>query len=272
MPNKPTDPKNKRLRRRDPRRAGPNRRAADHIMLARRTNGDKVQGPPISESVQQAIGGMVRQSSAFIEDQIRAGQAAAERMREGMASSGPLSSDINMMVENLVAATRDVGATWLDLISIILRSIGAPARPAGDPSGGATGGSSGGGRPPPTMPGRTVRRSGRSGAATTLSSITPADASIPGVPPHIMVKGANVTSAALDLRPSSARFVPHVRHLVAADPKHSLSAKFSASSDPLRLVLTIDVPAGQPPGIYTGAVVDSSTNEPGGTISVTVAG
>jgi hypothetical protein len=86
------------------------------------------------------------------------------------------------------------------------------------------------------------------------------------------VKGANVTSAALDLRPSSARFVPHVRHLVAADPKHSLSAKFSASSDPLRLVLTIDVPAGQPPGIYTGAVVDSSTNEPGGTISVTVAG
>jgi hypothetical protein len=271
MPNKPADPKNKRLRRRDPHRAGPNRRATDHIMLARRPNGDRVQGPPISESVQQAIGGMVRQSSAFIEDQIRAGQAAAERMREGMASSGPLSSDINMMVENLVAATRDVGATWLDLISIIVRSIGAPARPAGDPSG-AAGGVSGGGMPPPSMPGRTVRRSGRSGAATTLSSFTPADASTPGVPPHIMVKGENVKSVALDLRPSSARFVPHVRHLVAADPKHALTAKFSRSSDPLRLVLTIEVPPDQPPGTYTGAVVDSSTNEPGGTVSVTIAG
>src|SRR5690349_20962851 len=222
MPNKPADPKSKRLRRRDPRRAGPNRRASDHIMLASRNNGDKVQGPPISESV--------------------------------------------------LAATRDVGATWLDLFSSIGRSIAAPARPAGDPGGGTAGGPSGGGMPPPSVPGRTVRRSGRSGAATTLSSFTPADASLPGVPPHIMVKGANVTSVALDLRPSSSRFVPHVRHLVAVDPNHALSAKFSASSDPLRLVLTIEVPPGQPAGTYTGAVVDSSTNEPGGTISVTVAG
>ena len=85
------------------------------------------------------------------------------------------------------------------------------------------------------------------------------------------MKGAKAKHVALDLRPSSARFVPLVRHLVHKDPGHSLDAKFTRSSDPLRLVLVIDVPDDQKPGTYTGVVVDSSTNEAGGTISVTVA-
>lgn len=262
----------KRMRRDDPDRETPDRRASEHIKRnagsqngGKRGNGDRDSKGRISETVEQAISGMVQQSSAFIEEQIRAGQLAAERLRDGIANSTQLNADINTLVENLVATTKDVGATWLDLISIIIRSIGTQ-RPNG-------GGSSGGGTPhPPHGPGATVSRTGTSGGATTVSSITPADAAIPGVPPQIVVKGANVKSVVLDLRPPSLRFVPFVRQLMAADSKRSLSAKFTLSSDPPRLVLTVNVPGDQPPGIYTGAIVDSSTNEAGGTLSVTVAG
>ncbi len=262
----------KRMRRDDSDRETPDRRASEHIRRnagsqngGKRGNGDRDSKPRISETVEQAISGMVQKSSTFIEEQIRAGQLAAERLRDGVANSTQLNADINTLVEHLVATTKDVGATWLDLISIIIRAIGTQP-----PNGG---GSNGGGTPhTPPGPGATVSQKGTSGGATTFSSITPADAAVPGVPPQIVVKGANVKSVALDLRPPSPRFVPFVPQLMAADLKRSLSAKFTSSSDPPRLVLTVNVPGGQPPGTYTAAIVDSSTNQAGGTLSVTIAG
>jgi hypothetical protein len=260
----------KRQRRDHPDRETPDRRASEHIRRnAGSQNGgnhrDRDSKSQISKSVEEAISGMVQQSSAFIEEQIRAGQQAAERLRDGIANSRQLNADINTLVENLVATTKDVGATWLDLISIIVRAIGTQP-----PHGG---GSNGGGTPhTPPGPGVTVTRSGTSGGATTLSSITPANNTVVGVPPQIVVKGAHVTSVVLDLRPRSLKFVPVVPQLIAADLKRSFSAKFALSSDSSSLVLTVSVPDGQPRGIYTGAVVDSRTNEAGGTLSVTVAG
>jgi hypothetical protein len=255
-----------RMRRDDPERETPDRRTSEHIRRnARPSNGgkhtDRDSKPRISKTVEQAISGMVQQSSAFIEEQIRAGQLAAERLRDGIANSRQLNADINTLVENLVATTKDVGATWLDLISIIIRAIGTQP---------PNGGGSGGGAPP--GPGVTVTRPGTSGGAATLSSITPANNTIVGVPPQIVVKGAQVKSVVLDLRPRSLQFVPLVQQLIAADLKRSFSAKFAMSSDSLSLILTVNVPDGQPPGTYTGVIVDSRTNEAGGTLSVTVAG
>jgi hypothetical protein len=258
----------KRMRRGDPERGTADRRATHHIMLmAKKPNGKKTSpgpDPGVSGSVQDAISSMVRKSSAFIEEQILAGQNAAARMRHGMTQTGQLNANINMLAESLVAVTRDIGVTWIELLSMIVRSLDAQAPLPGGPGGG--------GIPhPPPRRGGTVTHTSKSGGAATLSSITAADAEIPVVPPHIVVKGKKAKSVALDLRPSSTRFVPHIRHLVATDPKHSLTAKFTRSSDPLRLVLVVEVPDSQHPGTYTGAVVDSSTNEPGGTVSVTVA-
>ncbi len=242
--------------------------------LARTTAGSTVNsGPRVSKTVEQAISGMVQQSSAFIEEQICAGQLAAERLRDGITNSKQLNADINTLVENLVATTKDVGATWLDLISIIIRAIGTQ-----QPNGG---GSSGGNTPhTPPGPGPTVTRSGMSGGTTTTSSITPADGTVSGVAPRIVVNGANVKSVVLDLRPPSLQFVPFVQQLTAGDRNRSLgaksarslNAKFSMSSDSSGLVLTVNIPSDQPPGVYTGAVVDSRTNAAGGTLSVTVAG
>lgn len=276
MARKTTKRTGERLRRDDPDRETPDRRASEHIRRnAGSHNGGKHRdsGPRVSKTVEQAISGMVQQSSAFIEEQIRAGQLAAERLRDGITNSKQLNADINTLVENLVATTKDVGATWLDLISIIIRAIGTQ-----QPNGG---GSSGGNTPhTPPGPGPTVTRSGMSGGTTTTSSITPADGTVSGVAPRIVVNGANVKSVVLDLRPPSLQFVPFVQQLTAGDRNRSLgaksarslNAKFSMSSDSSGLVLTVNIPSDQPPGVYTGAVVDSRTNAAGGTLSVTVAG
>jgi hypothetical protein len=48
------------------------------------------------------------------------------------------------------------------------------------------------------------------------------------------------------------------------------SVRFELSPDQAQLVLTVDLAVDQPPGTYTGVIVDSTTNEPGGTLSVTV--
>lgn len=272
--------KSKRIRRDDPERETADRRASAHIRRnARSDNGGRADDsdlkPAISQAVEEAIGGMVRQSSAFIEEQIRAGQRAAERLRDGIANSKELNTDINGLVEHLVATTRDLGTTWLELISIIIRAIGA------QPSGGSNGGST---QPSPAGPGPAVTQSGRSGGATTLSRMAPADSSVRGIAPQIVVNGDNVKNVVLDLHPRSLQFTPFVPLLMAGDRTPSaktksartkstgtIEARFSRSPDQPGLILTVKVPGNQPAGIYTGAVVDSKTNEAGGTLSVTVA-
>jgi hypothetical protein len=261
--------KGERLRREDPDRVAPHRTGSDHIKRnATSRNAKKGNGPTgrpnslVSETVQQAISEMVQLSSTVIEEQIRAGQTAAARLRDGIANSKQLNTDVNLLVEGLVATTKDVGATWLDLLLIAVRSIGTKPPDTGGP-----GSPTGGGTTPPT----TITRTGTSNGATTISSLTPADPAIPAEPPQIAVTGSRVKSVTLDLRPPSPRFVPLVRELLAGDPKRGLTAvKFQLTADRTHLVLTVNVLRGQPAGTYTGVIVDSSTNEPGGMVSVTV--
>jgi hypothetical protein len=248
-------PTKKRSRRKNPDRNGPRRGAFEHMDR----NGD---GPAlVSKTVQQAITNMVQLSSTVIEEQIRAGQAAAARMRDGIANSRQLNTDVNLVIDNLVATTKDVGATWLDLLSIMARSISTQSPGPGTPGGPAGTGS--------TQP-RTITRTGTSGGAATTSSITAADLAISAVPPEIVVTGKGVKKVVLDLRPHAPRFVPIVRELLAGGQKHGLSAVKLRLSAQKKLVLTVSVPRGQAAGTCTGVIVDSSTNHAGGTVSVTI--
>ncbi|HEY3891893.1 MAG TPA: hypothetical protein VGM00_08035 [Bradyrhizobium sp.] len=246
-------PTKKRSRRKNPDRDGPRRGAFEHI--DRNADGPAL----VSKTVQQAITNMVQLSSTVIEEQIRAGQAAAARMRDGIANSRQLNTDVNLVIDNLVATTKDVGATWLDLLSIMARSINTQSSGPGTPGGPVGSGNS--------QP-RTITQTGTSGGAATISNITAADAA--AVPPEIFVTGKGVKKVVLDLRPHAPRFVPVVRELLAGRQKHGLSAvKFKLSAQK-KLVLTVNVPRGQAAGTYTGVIVDSSTDHPGGTVSVTI--
>lgn len=164
--------KRQRLRRDDPVRNSPRRSGIYHIErnIPGREDSQLADRPkgPVSDSIQRVIAGMVRLSSDTIEEQIRAGQIAAERLRNGFANSQRSETGVNMLVETLGASIRDVGTAWVDVLSIILRSAGArtpaPERP-GTPSEG------GGPHPPPD----TVTRTDTSADITTTSSITPAN-------------------------------------------------------------------------------------------------
>ncbi len=243
----------KRSRRKNPGRNGPRRSASEHMDR----NGDGAA--QVSKTVQQAITNMVQMSSTVIEEQIRAGQAAAARMRDGIVNSRQLNTDVNLVIDNLVATTKDVGATWLDLLSIMARSIQSPG-PAGPGAPAHTG----------TSQPRTSTQTGTSGGAATISNITPAGAAISAAPPEIVVTGRGVKKVVLDLRPHAAGFVPIVRELLASGQNRGLSGiKFRLSAQK-KLVLMVNVPRGQAAGTYTGVIVDHGTNHPGGTVSVTI--
>jgi len=208
--------------------------------------------------VQRAISEMVQLSSSVIEEQIRAGQAAAARLRDDLSTSEKLNGDITTLVHSLATATKDIGNAWVDLLTIVISAIGAKP-PSGDHPP----------RPNPTgEPTRTL--TGSSGGARTTSCLTPSDPNSKAEPAEIAVTGYGVKEVTLDLRPPSMRFVPLVQPLVTSDRRNSLGGvKFSL--DPQRkLVLAVDVPRGQPPGTYTGLIVDSTTNKSGGAVSVTV--
>jgi hypothetical protein len=264
--------RNNRLHRAEPARTAPNRSARDHVRRNARSRNDSVRAgrskqPPesIADTVQQTIAGVVDLGYSVIERQILEGQRAAERLRAGLATSAEFNTDVNNLVEGLVATTRDVGATWLDLLSIVLRSVGPQAPCAGAPRDFAPPGQTG------TRAGTTTRTS-TSGSATTISSITPADPTSPRVPPVIEVRGIRVRRVTLHLQPPSVQFVPFVRSLVASDPQAAAltGVRFELSADRTHSVLVVDVPPNQPAGTYTGVIVDSSSNEPGGMVSVVV--
>jgi hypothetical protein len=272
MPNAKKAPKSKRLHRSDPPRAAPNRSGKDHVRRNATPSDD--DSPPgrteersewIAGAVQKSVAGVVNLGYEVIERQIQEGRLAAERLRAGLATSTQLNADVNNLVEGLVATTKDVGATWLDLLSIILRSVGQQAPCAGPP--------------PPSGQTDTTRstaatttRTGTSGAAATVSSITPVDPASPRVPPAIEVTGIRVRRVTLDLRPTSMRFVPLVRPLAANDPQLAplTGVRFELSADQTHSVLRVNVPRDQAAAAYTGAIVDSSTNEPGGSVIVVV--
>lgn len=263
MATKGESKKSERLRRSDPERGTPNRSATDHIRNhSGSENGNGGDKPSqISETLQKAIADIVELSSNVIEDQIRAGQTAAERLRDGISGSDRLNKDVTSLVEGLVATTKDVGATWLELLSIVLRSIGKEPPPPPP----------GGGGPPPNPP-RTKTVTGTSGGAATTSSMTPADPTIEPVPLDIVVSGTGVKSVTLDLRPPSIRFVPFLHDLKGRDPKYSLASVEFTRNAGGKLVLSVNGQAGQHPAIYAGVIVDSYSNEPGGTVSVTIGG
>ncbi|EHR00244.1 hypothetical protein [Bradyrhizobium sp. WSM471] len=267
MATKSKSRKPERLRRSDPERGTPNRSPTDHIRnhsgSGNGNGGNKQSGPKsqVSETLQKAIADIVELSSTVIEDQIRAGQTAAERLRDGISGSERLNKDVTALVDGLVTTTKDVGATWLELLSIVLRSIGKEPSPP-----------PGGGRPPPgsSNPSRTKTVTGTSGGAATTSSITPNDPTIEPVPLDIVVTGTGVKSVTLDLRPPSLRFVPFLHELQGRDPKYSLATVEFTRNDKGKLVLSVRGQAGQHQAVYAGVVVDSYTNEPGGTVSVTI--
>jgi hypothetical protein len=88
----------------------------------------------------------------------------------------------------------------------------------------------------------------------------------------IEVKSTRPAEVTLELRPASPRFVPvvHALHPKPPGTRPLTDVKFRLSPDAQRGVVAITVPDDLEPGSYTGVVVDSVTDEPGGILCVRV--
>ncbi len=76
----------------------------------------------------------------------------------------------------------------------------------------------------------------------------------------------------LDLRPAAGEAALEVTDLRAKDPTAAplTGVTVAAAADPPRTIARVSVPHGQPPGLYTGLVLDAATNLPCGTLAVRV--
>ena len=87
------------------------------------------------------------------------------------------------------------------------------------------------------------------------------------------VRSKRQTAVRLDFHPPvGKRFIPNVHALHSSDQTCPAIEyiRFASAGARSHTVLTIDVPVDQPPGVYTGVVVDDATGEPGGTLILQV--
>jgi hypothetical protein len=86
----------------------------------------------------------------------------------------------------------------------------------------------------------------------------------------IETRSATPVQVKYSLTPTSAGFIPSVPALYSNDPHSPPLRKVRFEPKDGRLVLVVDIPDKQPPGVYAGAIVDMETNQAGGFISVSI--
>ena len=233
-----------RKRRRAPQRAGPERAP---FARAEAVNGaaagvaiDVDDGPHPDEGV--IVRAAVKAAYQVVEDNIQEGRRAAERLG---AAAPPLSEpapNTRTIANRLMHVTKDLGATWVDLIVAVLRepevramldrvTLHDRARPRPADAAGAT--------PTPIV----QRISSRKPIEVTLSSLPARSYASPPAITAVYSLNAGVPpigGVQFGLRPGGG------------------------------LELQIDVADDQPPGTYVGAVVDVDSQKPVGTLAVKV--
>ena len=87
----------------------------------------------------------------------------------------------------------------------------------------------------------------------------------------IEVKSARRIQVSIDFKPTLSGFVPSTPPLYASDRSVTpLDKLHFVVKEGTRPVFVVEVPDNQPPGTYTGAIVDEKSHEPGGFVCVRV--
>ena len=159
-----------------------------------------------------------------VDDHIRQGQQAAERLRAGTYSSADFDSDLKMCLERALKLSKEFGVVGIDFFDALRRMAG---------------------------PGTFAASAGRN--------------------VDLEVKSKKRAHVKWDLSLSPAGFSPSVPPLQSANrDKEPLRDVHFRAADGQRHVLVVNIPDEHPSGVYSGAIVDSKTNEPGGFVSVRV--
>ena len=192
-----------------------------------------------------AVSRAVELGYRVIDEYIRQGQRAAQRLNDRSLGPETIARDVQDLTARMSQYASDFLGVWFEVLE--LATAGRLARPG-------------------TQDGQTV--------PTPPPAPTPPRAERPPAGERTRVRvdvsSARPAEVSLDLVPDAARRSLVVHALRAVDPDKprltDVALEPGAHGEPL--TLRIRVPADQPPGVYSGLLIDEQTNRPAGTISV----
>jgi len=243
-----------RIRRPDVGRRGPIRDATNYL----RDSGSWTQKRPNDSAQQeQDIGAEHSPSGSFddvvtqgvklgykvIEQYITQGQRVAEQISRPFQKGVPEAGTADV-VHGMVRLYKDMADVWGNALDLMVRNPGFWSWLGSSAQNGVM-------HPQNGMPGTL----NGSGAAFSVEIASP-----------------RPTEVMLNVEPSPQPYIPLVHALHAPDrtvpPLTSIAFQKSPQSN--MPVLLLKIPPKQPPGLYTGVVVDRDTNQPRGTLTVRV--
>jgi len=245
-----------RLRRPDPERTEPVRNAAAYLRDPGSAEGvqSKLKQPSSHDTADGAVGHGVKLGYKVIEEQIRQGQRLAQRLGKANKVNGTGSGEIGVLIERTLHLYKDMGALYFDALETVARS---PALKTAVSS--VWNGKTKTPAPPPIQT-----------ETETETEIKPDSDTGMGTGFAIEIASTRRTQVTLDLRSSPRGFTPQVHALHATDPKIAplIGVRYRMEPGVPTPALQVVIQDSQPPGTYTGVVVDSATNEPYGTLCV----
>ena len=297
------DTRSTRWHRDDPDRDGPIRRWAASNQQTKATGQMK---RPLSDGAfeergeSDAVAYGAQLGYQVIEEHLRRGQAAAQRVSARQSESDPFRPDVQELLRRVLRSAADVGAVWFDLLDVGLRTPDilrsrlrawtAEGQAAAEPQilsgplwvdlvesvergieycrqqlspqtrGESPMGDDDGFPLFGDSPAGSAAGHSGHGAVYTETSL------------GIEIIAACPTQVTLQLYPQTGERSFMTPGLQAMDPdKPPLTdVTFTPSGDNGQASVRIRVPEGQPPDTYTGAVLDRVTGRPQGTLSVRV--
>src|SRR5262245_38586356 len=188
-----------------------------------------------------------------VDEYIRQGQKAAQRLNERSYGVQTMAGDVQDLAMRMTQYASDFAAVWLQLGQLAAAGNSAPGAPRADR--------------PPADDAAAPNGAGAAGGATR------AEATSAGVTRvRIEVRSAQPTEVTVDIRPDAADrpLIVHALRAVDPDTPRLVGVCFEPGSEDAAAYLRIDVPPGHPAGVYSGLMIDQGTSRPVGTVSVTI--
>lgn len=207
------------------------------------------QPPP-----ENAVAHGVETGYRVIDEYLRQGQNVARGMSTPPASGGtPPDDGFQSRMGAMLRTFADFTSLWLDLMGRATSGGTAAREPGVTPAGGTAGPFSAGGAPGVAA----ASPEAQVGASPWLT---------------LDIESTRRTEVTVDLRPRSSDGALRVQDLRASEPglPHIQGVVIEAVPGEDRMVIRIRVPDEQPPGTYSGIILDEQAGLPRGTISVRV--
>lgn len=238
----------KRVKRPSPARTQPVRNWSAIFGGAAANGSEAITDPASGGTVNDLVTKSVQLGYRVVDEYIRQGQRAAQRVNERSYDPQAVAGEMQQMAVQMGRFASDFGALWFELMRMAAPGMGGVPPAAGTAA------------PRPTA----------APAADTRD--TAVEESAETVRVKVEVASARPAEVTLDLSAAGAGRELAVEALRAVDPKLPvLQGVAFANGAGGERVLRVRVPSEHPPGIYNGLILDRDSGRPVGTVSIKIA-